>query len=502
MSFDGTGLGGNVLKAVAEAGYEEPTPIQARAIPLVLERRDVLGIAQTGTGKTASFVLPMLDLLSRGRARARMPRSLILEPTRELAAQVAGNFEVYGKYQSLTMALLIGGVSFTEQNRKLDRGVDVLIATPGRLLDHLERGRVLLNGVEFLIVDEADRMLDMGFIPDIERIVKLIPPRRQTLMFSATMPDAIEELAARFLKTPERIEVARSGAAAQTISHQIFWTSERRKFGDLRSFLRKRQGENALIFCNRKRDVGVVRRALSAAGFSAGALHGDMDQFSRSAMLEQFRSGEVALLVASNVAARGLDIAQIGHVINFDVPMHAEDYVHRVGRTGRAGEQGEAFTLATADELHHVEAIESLMGKMIPESPSSPPRPEAEDEATRGHATRGHATGGKAAGGRATGGRATSGRAGERDRPQGRGERGRASARGRSRGGQSDREGGGRSVRNGSPPRRNEREAREPRESRGDRARPNRESGGADHLPAFLRKPSPRAGQARPADED
>ncbi|WP_184320960.1 DEAD/DEAH box helicase [Rhizobium phaseoli] len=367
-TFADLGLSQKVLSAVADAGYSTPTPIQAGAIPFALERRDICGIAQTGTGKTASFVLPMLSLLEKGRARARMPRTLILEPTRELAAQVAENFEKYGKNHRLNVALLIGGVSFEDQDRKLERGADVLICTPGRLLDHFERGKLLMSGVEILVIDEADRMLDMGFIPDIERIAKLIPFTRQTLFFSATMPPEIQKLADRFLQNPERVEVAKPASAAKTVT-QRFVASHSKDY-EKRAVLRelvRAQGElkNAIIFCNRKKDVADLFRSLERHGFSVGALHGDMDQRSRTTMLQNFRDGNLQLLVASDVAARGLDIPDVSHVFNFDVPIHSEDYVHRIGRTGRAGRSGAAFTLVTKRDTKFVDAIEKLIGEKV-----------------------------------------------------------------------------------------------------------------------------------------
>ncbi len=368
MSFDTLGLSDKVLAAVAAAGYTEPTPIQAEAIPVVLENRDVVGIAQTGTGKTASFVLPMMTKLEQGRARARMPRTLILEPTRELAAQVEENFNKYSINQRLTVALLIGGVSFDEQNKKLDRGVDVLIATPGRLLDHFERGRLLLTGVEILVIDEADRMLDMGFIPDIERICKMIPATRQTLMFSATMPNEIERLANTFLRDPARISVAKASSTATTVTQRL--VSSGREAHDKRDVLRSLiRGavdlKNAIIFCNRKRDVQIVYKSLEKHGFSVGALHGDMDQRARTMMLDGFRGDKIKILVASDVAARGLDIPDVSHVLNFDVPIHAEDYVHRIGRTGRAGRSGTAVTIVTSADTKYLSAIEKLIGQSI-----------------------------------------------------------------------------------------------------------------------------------------
>lgn len=376
MKFNELGLSDKALAAVEAAGFKEPTPIQEKAIPVVLEGRDLVGLAQTGTGKTASFVLPMLTKLERGRARARMPRSLILEPTRELAAQVAEHFEELGAQHKLTVALLIGGVSFEDQFRKLDRGADVLIATPGRLLDHFERGKLLLNAVEIFVIDEADRMLDMGFIPDIERICKTLPPTRQTLFFSATMPGEIERLTNKFLSAPVRISVSPPSSTAQTITQRFKYTGTeaKAKRAALRELMRGADVKNAIIFCNRKRDVGILYRSLVKHGFNAGELHGDMDQRQRTATLEAFRKGEISYLVASDVAARGLDIPEVSHIFNYDVPANPEDYVHRIGRTGRAGRAGFAATLITKRDMAALAAIERLCGtkvEWIGEPPSS-----------------------------------------------------------------------------------------------------------------------------------
>ncbi len=364
--FAELGLSQPVLEAVAEKGYREPTPIQAQAIPSVLMGRDILGAAQTGTGKTASFTLPMLDILSGSRARARMPRSLILEPTRELALQVSENFVQYGKYLRLTHALIIGGESMSDQKDLLMRGVDVLIATPGRLLDMFERGSILLSDVKILVIDEADRMLDMGFIPDVERIVGLLPANRQTLFFSATMLPEIRRLADAFLRDPREISVSPPASVAKTIIEGLVLVSEHDKREALRHLVRTEKVQNALIFCNRKRDVDILFRSLAKHKFSAGALHGDMTQSVRFATLEKFRAGELQLLVCSDVAARGLDIGGLSHVFNFDVPHHAEDYVHRIGRTGRAGLEGHAFTIAGPEDKPAVDAIEKLIGHAIP----------------------------------------------------------------------------------------------------------------------------------------
>jgi superfamily II DNA/RNA helicase len=365
MSFESLGLSADLLRAIADAGYTTPTPIQEKAIPVVLAGRDVMGIAQTGTGKTAGFTLPMIQKLASGRAKARMPRSLILEPTRELAAQVAESFEKYGKFHKLSMALLIGGVSYEDQDMKITRGVDVLIATPGRLLDHFERGKLLLTGVQILVIDEADRMLDMGFIPDIERICKLLPFTRQTLFFSATMPPEITRLADQFLSNPERIEASRPATTATTIVQKIVGVPSndpKLKREALRRIIRGQTITNAIIFCNRKTDVDIVHKSLSKHGFSVAALHGDLPQPVRTKTLDGFRAGEVQLLVASDVAARGLDIPAVSHIFNFDVPHHADDYVHRVGRTGRAGRQGHAITIAGPADFKYTAAIEKLTG--------------------------------------------------------------------------------------------------------------------------------------------
>ena len=366
MPFEELGLSSPILQAVDDAGYSEPTPIQKRAIPYILQGRDVLGCAQTGTGKTAGFTLPMIDILSQRRARARMPRSLILEPTRELAAQVAENFEVYGKYHKLNMALLIGGVSFVDQSRIIDRGADVLIATPGRLLDHFERGGLLLRGIDVLVIDEADRMLDMGFIPDVERIVQLCNPKRQTVFFSATMPPEIRRLADIFLDDPTEISVAPPASPAETVDQTVTMVRSRDKERVLQSLLRSQPVKNALIFCNRKRDVDAVSKTLKSRGFDASALHGDMQQSYRMQTLAKFKNNEIKILVCSDVAARGLDIQGLSHVFLYDVPIHADDYVHRIGRTGRAGMPGRALTLAAPEDGKYLDAVERLIGKPIP----------------------------------------------------------------------------------------------------------------------------------------
>ncbi len=506
MAFSSLGLSSEVVRAVADAGYTVPTPIQASAIPEVLKGRDILGCAQTGTGKTAGFTLPMIDILASGRARARMPRSLILEPTRELATQVSENFEKYGKYNKLSMALLIGGVSYVDQEKLLDRGVDVLIATPGRLLDHFERGRILLTDVKILVIDEADRMLDMGFIPDVERIVGLLPPRRQTLFFSATMPPEIRRLADAFLKEPLQISVAPPASPAETVAQALLPVEEAEKRDALRQLIRQEDVKNALIFCNRKKDVDILNKSLRKHGFNCAALHGDMVQSMRTETLERFKRDEITLLICSDVAARGLDIADLSHVFNFDVPYHAEDYVHRIGRTGRAGKSGRAFMLATPAEAKALAAIESLINKAIPRialDGVAPADLTAEDDGRsrrrgrgRGSEPRGESPGASPAGGereprrRERGGRGRGeGRA--EARAEGRGE-GRAEGRGEGRA-KRERErtpGPGNVVELAAPGRRDAPHD-EPRSERGRGSRRDEDKGQpvvglGDHVPAFL----------------
>src|ERR1044072_2109679 len=487
MPFSKLGLSDKVLAAVTSAGYPSPTPIQEQAIPHVLARRDVLGIAQTGTGKTAAFVLPMITMLEQGRARARMPRTLILEPTRELAAQVQEAFIKYGAKHKLTVALIIGGVSFDDQDAKLMRGVDVLIATPGRLLDHHERGRLLMTGVELLVIDEADRMLDMGFIPDIERICKLVPFTRQTLFFTATMPPEIRRITEQFLHNPVRVEVSRPATTVATTTQQL--VKPGREPDDKRDTLRRliksaANFKNAIVFCNRKREVAQLHRSLVRHGFSAIALHGDMDQSARTAALESFRRGEIKLLVASDVAARGLDIPAVSHIFNFDVPHHPDDYVHRIGRTGRAGRSGTAITSMAPIEGKPAPAIEKLIGQTTEWAgePAPSSEPDAEPRTRERHHSR-------------------QGRPQRQDRPQG----------------QDRSQGQERSERQERAPRQ-ERPVRQPREeprdersvptagqrhepaaakvARIDEGRPRRpqsqppvEEGDSSHLPAFLLRP-------------
>ncbi len=429
--FSDLALDPRVLQAVIDSGYETPTPIQEQAIPPALEGRDVLGIAQTGTGKTASFVLPMITRLGQGRARARMPRSLVLAPTRELAAQVAEAFDKYAANTKFTKALLIGGVSFGDQDKAIDRGVDVLIATPGRLLDHVERGKLLLTGVEIMVVDEADRMLDMGFIPDIERIFQLTPAKKQTLFFSATMAPEIERITTAFLKDPAKVEVARQATASETIEQKLMKftpTRRDRSFAEKRSALRaliRAEGDmvtNAIVFCNRKMDVDVVAKSLKAHGFNAAPIHGDLDQSVRTKTLDSFRDGSLTLLIASDVAARGLDIPAVSHVFNFDVPSHPEDYIHRIGRTGRAGRLGKAYTLATPNDDKYLAAIEHLVKSPIPlgvlpegaidDASDAPP---AREGSSRGGSSRGSSRGeGRGESGRSDSGRNEAGRSSAR----------------------------------------------------------------------------------------
>jgi superfamily II DNA/RNA helicase len=390
MPFADLGLSDELLRAVGESGYTEPTPIQAATIPSVLMMRDIIGVAQTGTGKTASFVLPMIDILAHGRARSRMPRSLILEPTRELAAQVAENFEKYGKYHKLSMALLIGGVQMGDQVKALEKGVDVLIATPGRLMDLFERGKILLTQCNLLVIDEADRMLDMGFIPDIENICTKLPANRQTLLFSATMPPPIKKLADKFLSNPKTIEVARPATANINITQWLVpvGSTSHAKRARLRDLLNQEEVKTAIIFCNRKTTVRELNKSLKGYGFSSGEIHGDMEQPQRVAELDRFKAGEINVLVASDVAARGLDIKGVSHVFNFDAPWHPDDYIHRIGRTGRAGATGIAYTLVAPADAENIENIEKLTGLKIARLEGGPPPADDAEEKPRSRRTR------------------------------------------------------------------------------------------------------------------
>src|SRR3954465_2524249 len=381
MTFADLGLSDELLRAVSESGYDTPTPIQRQAIPSVLMGRDIIGIAQTGTGKTAGFVLPMIDILAQGRSRARMPRSLILEPTRELAMQVSENFEKYGKYHKLNMALLIGGTNMADQIKKLEKGVDVLIATPGRLMDLYGRGKIMLNGCGLLVIDEADRMLDMGFIPDIEEICSKLPAVRQTLLFSATMPGPIKKLADKFLTGPKTIEVARPATANVSIDQRLLKVDSRRKKQVLTDRLKGNDVRSALVFCNRKTTVRELAQSLKRSGLNGSEIHGDMEQPERIRELERFKAGDINILVASDVAARGLDIKDVSHVFNYDVPWHPDDYIHRIGRTGRAGKTGIAITLAAPADAEAIEAIEKLTGAKIRPVEAIGAAPAAEPEA-------------------------------------------------------------------------------------------------------------------------
>ncbi len=520
MRFDELGLSEKVLNAVRASGYETPTPIQEQAIPYALQGRDILGIAQTGTGKTAAFTLPMLSALEKGRARARMPRTLILEPTRELAAQVEEAFGKYGINHKLNLALLIGGVSFAEQEAKITRGADVLIATPGRLLDFADRGKILLNGIEILVIDEADRMLDMGFIPDIERICKLVPFTRQTLFFSATMPPEITRLSEAFLHNPVRVEVSRAASTVEGTTQTLVRSgaSPEEKRTTLRRLIRTASNfKNALIFCNRKRDVQVVCRSLEKHGFSVGALHGDLDQRSRMAALDSFRNDSVQLLVCSDVAARGLDIPDVSHVINYDTPHHAEDYVHRIGRTGRAGKLGVALTIVTRADARSIEDIEKLIAQKIEwqvggDAPVDEPAEaeEAPREHRGGRSRRGGGDRGR--GGRLHGepaqrearGGAERGRSGHsHDEPAEREARGGAERvhAGRSQAGPAERE----AARKPQP--RAEEPRRQPRPEAPRRPRRDDEGGApviglGDHVPSFLLRPVRLPSKPIPAEAE
>jgi superfamily II DNA/RNA helicase len=381
MTFADLGLSDELLRAVTEAGYTEPTPIQSQAIPSVLMNRDLIGIAQTGTGKTAAFVLPMIDILGHGRSRARMPRSLILEPTRELAMQVSENFEKYGKYHKLNMALLIGGTNMADQIKKLEKGVDVLIATPGRLMDLFGRGKIMLNGCSLLVIDEADRMLDMGFIPDIEEICTKLPAVRQTLLFSATMPAPIKKLADRFLTNPKTIEVSRPASSNLLIDQRMLKVDARKKRDALGDLLRRDEVTTAIVFCNRKTTVRELTTSLQRGGFKAGPIHGDMEQPERIRELDRFKAGEINILVASDVAARGLDIKGVSHVFNYDVPWQPDDYIHRIGRTGRAGKTGTAITLVSGADAEAVDAIQKLTGTSLAPMDGAPARAAPSEEA-------------------------------------------------------------------------------------------------------------------------
>jgi superfamily II DNA/RNA helicase len=465
MKFSDLGLGPEVLRAVADAGYVDPTPIQRQAIPIILMGRDVLGCAQTGTGKTAGFTLPMIEILASGRAKARMPRSLILEPTRELAAQVAESFAVYGKHHKLTTALLIGGTSIADQQRLLDRGVDVLIATPGRLLDLFERGKLLLNDVRILVIDECDRMLDMGFIPDVQRICRLLPKIRQTVLFSATVPAEVRHLADEFLINPKEISVALTAVPAEMVDHALAMVAAGQKHQALRRLIRAEEVDSALIFCNRKRDIATVVRELKRHGLAASALHGDMPQPVRMETLDAFKKGDIAILVASDVAGRGLDITGLSHVFNYDVPEDPEAYIHRIGRTGRAGRRGRAITLVTPRDRKYIEAIVKLIGQRIdrvevPGLEKAVPEEGAEGDG-RGRGRRGRGAG-----------------------------KAQAKARGKETGGKGKRP--KKAKAEPAKPRPSEKTRGGRRQESATKGRPRGEATGlGDHVPAFLLKPVP-----------
>ena len=505
MTFEHLGLSRKVLDAIVAAGFQIPTPIQQQAIPSANEGRDVVGIAQTGTGKTASFVLPMLTKLEAGRARARMPRSLILEPTRELAAQVAQAFEQLGVNHKLSVALLIGGVSFEEQNRVLDRGADVLIATPGRMLDQFKRGKLLLSGVEILVIDEADRMLDMGFIPDVEEICAKLPPARQTLFFSATMPKEVKKLADKFLKDPIRIEVAPPASAAKTITQRLKFVSSdiKLKREALRQLINGSEVKNAIIFCNRKRDVSILHRSLVKHGYNAGALHGDMEQRERTATLDAFRRGDIALLAASDVAARGLDIPDVSHIFNFDVPVTPEDYVHRIGRTGRAGKEGYAATLVTPHDIEAVRAIEKLCREKI-EWLDGEPSAEEIDENRKGSRRRGRSRGSEAKPHRTERGHSDRHRSSSRAEAGARSEaKARPPRRARQTGADKEMNGEPREVAKAAAPEtpsrpaaereRSPERAQRPRRERRERSEERAVVGMGEHVPAFMLNPVRRS---------
>lgn len=374
MSFNELNLAEPILKAIEEKGYKEPTPIQAQAIPVVMQRKDLTGLAQTGTGKTAGFVLPMLHILAGGRARARMPRALILEPTRELALQVAENLEFYGKHLKLTHALIYGGSSLPEQQKQLMKGVDILIATPGRLLDLFQRGGLLMTDIQMVVLDEADRMLDMGFMPDVEKILAMTPAKRQTLMFSATMAPEIERVKNKFMKDPELVQVAATSKAADTVTqHLLFCPNSKAKHKKAAELMSDDTVNSAFVFCNRKREIDPLAKVLKGEGLKAAPLHGDMVQSARTQTLADFKAGEINILVCSDVAARGIDVKNVSHVLNYDVPMNAEDYVHRIGRTGRAGATGIAYTLAVrGDDDKFLDNIEKVINRKFPEREGQP----------------------------------------------------------------------------------------------------------------------------------
>jgi ATP-dependent RNA helicase RhlE len=363
ITFDDLGLSAQMLRAVADAGYSRPTPIQAQAIPLGMRGRDIMGLAMTGTGKTAAFTIPIIERLVGGPRRTR---ALILTPTRELCQQVEESFRKYGRHSGLKVVSVYGGVGYEPQTKAMRGGVDVIVATPGRLIDHLERGNVAFDQIEVLVLDEADRMLDMGFAPQIQRIVAQVDKYRQTLLFSATMPPEVEALARKYLRKPVVVQVGRRSAAATTVQHHVYPCPAARKAELLVRLMQEHHMESVLVFTRTKHGADRVVRHLEKAGIHANALHADKTQGQRTQALADFRKGKVKVLVATDIAQRGLDITHITHVVNYDVPQQPEDYVHRIGRTGRAAKTGDAFTFMSADEIAMVKSIERVVGKPIP----------------------------------------------------------------------------------------------------------------------------------------
>ena len=365
MKFEDLGLCNEVLYSINDMGYTKPTEIQKKAIPDILMGRDILGCAQTGTGKTGSFIMPLIEILNCGISKSRMPRSLVVAPTRELAMQIAEEFNSINKYLKLQMVLLIGGVPFTEQDNKLSKGVDVLIATPGRLLDHIERGKVLIKDVKFFVIDEADRMLDMGFIPDIIKINTLLPKIRQTLFFSATLSHEIRNIGKDLLINPKEITIDNYSSTSSNINSIFIQTNNKNKMNDLKTILQIETIKNAMIFCNKKSDINKVNNFLKINNFKTVCLHGNLDQSLRIESLKKFKNRSAQILIASDVAARGIDIKNLSHVFNFDVPNNPEDYVHRIGRTGRAGKKGKAYTIFDKNDEKNIYQIEKLIKKKL-----------------------------------------------------------------------------------------------------------------------------------------
>ena len=364
ITFADLGLSDEMLASLAAAGYLRPTPIQAQAVPLALKGRDLMGLAQTGTGKTAAFTIPIIERLMGGPHRTR---ALILTPTRELCQQVEASFRKYGTGTGLEVISVYGGVGYEGQTTALRDGVDVIVATPGRLIDHLEKQHVVFDELEVLVLDEADRMLDMGFAPQINRIVATIPPYRQTLLFSATMPPEVEALARKYLRKPVVVQVGRRSQAAATVRHFVYPVPKQKKVELLAHLLRELGTlDSVLVFTRTKAGADRVVRHLEDAGFEAEALHADKSQVQRESALLRFKENKTRILVATDIAQRGLDISGISHVINYDVPQQAEDYVHRIGRTGRAAKEGDAFTFMCADEIGMVRTIERVIGQEIP----------------------------------------------------------------------------------------------------------------------------------------